>query len=371
MKRSEKNQNWLTQMILSAKPPAFQWQVPQIADSPPKEPPQEIKTHLEDAIRHLPPFEKTVVEGVYSHNFSHENLADILQVKPLLIQLVHAGALERLSTILKKGPAQIVSWLRWWAMHQQSQRAEVVSPASPGRTDRCLPLTRIYEVVLRGDWSELEREHLKDCPACSTAIKRVRKVAWHPTALELCRFLAGHLPDTPLRTDIQYHLEVSRCSRCRERAKRLQIFWQAIARFYGLSPYPLFKLQQSEDEVFKKDWSIPVVHINFFQRAPLTHFSLLPARYLAKEKMFEMRRFQSGETITDLVRGKKFDNALKIAEALIDPLMRQEGLLEIVVGMVEEGKFAEARQLTQKIDDALIRSAVQAYISDREKSATE
>jgi len=83
-------------------------------------------------------------------------------------------------------------------------------------TPDCLPLHRLCSGILHLDWTPEERRHLRACAYCRKLYRTFRRRMWHPSPRQLRRYWQGELTGWAAE-DIRYHLEVSRCRRCRSR----------------------------------------------------------------------------------------------------------------------------------------------------------
>src|SRR5262249_42773423 len=83
-------------------------------------------------------------------------------------------------------------------------------PAEPGH----LALPRLRTGLLRADWSEEEKDHLRRCAACQKAKEQMSREVWHPTAPQLFRHLRGRLTGDDA-IDVNYHLTEDQCRHCR------------------------------------------------------------------------------------------------------------------------------------------------------------
>jgi hypothetical protein len=77
----------------------------------------------------------------------------------------------------------------------------------------CLPLPRFRAVLLRGDWTAAEQEHIRGCAYCQKTREKVRQSLWHPTLWQMLLHNQGMLSGDEAPA-VRHHLEDDACSRC-------------------------------------------------------------------------------------------------------------------------------------------------------------
>ena len=197
-------------LLLWAKPDDWKWEPPKtLSPVKAKRPPEEVRERLGEVVLTLPDTEKEILQLRFVDGFSQEEIAKILGCKPLLVALIEQKAIERLAETLKTTEEAVRSWVAWWGKERRREiEAMLPKPSTP--SPKCLPLARIYEAVLRWDWSQEERRHIRRCARCRSVFNKVSKQAWHPS----CRQLWNYVTEGELSQDIRYHIEESKCRRC-------------------------------------------------------------------------------------------------------------------------------------------------------------
>lgn len=226
------------QLLQAAKPSEGRWQPP----SPflhvlPQEPPPPLRDCLEGAVATLPPTERAVTFLRFANGLTPDELAVLLDTTPLLIAVIEQGAIERLADALQVEPAAAAAFLAWWGTQQTPPAA------TPLRSPTCPFLNRLYEALLRWDWTDEERRHVADCPSCHAALAKARSTLWHPSVDLLWR----HVTDSPLteedRQDIAFHLQTDRCRRCTLLVtwvlRPLAQLWGAVPTAVAITPHPV------------------------------------------------------------------------------------------------------------------------------------
>lgn len=101
---------------------------------------------------------------------------------------------------------------------QQPERAGAMPLQPPG----CPPLSRIYQGILREDWTADELAFFSTNPAGQVLLVKVSREVWFPSSLNLGRFALGLEVSAKERRDIEHHLRVDRCARSLRLAQAIQ-----------------------------------------------------------------------------------------------------------------------------------------------------
>ncbi len=100
----------------------------------------------------------------------------------------------------------------------------------------CLSPARLRTALLREDWTEAEREHLRTCTYCQRMRDKVQKRLWFPSLWQLLWYrlkrLTGEEADA-----VADHLERDQCQRSLARLHLLEKIQNSVASF--LCPIPL------------------------------------------------------------------------------------------------------------------------------------
>jgi transcriptional regulator with XRE-family HTH domain len=210
----QENMGKWQRLLLWAKPDDWKWEPPKTLSAvKAKKPPEGVRERLDEVVLTLPDTEKEILQLRLVDGFSQEEIAEILGCKPLLVALIEQKAIERLAENLKAKEETVRSWVAWWGKERQREiEAALPKPSTP--SPKCLPLARIYEAVLRWDWSKEERRHIRRCARCRSVFNKVSKQVWHPSFRQLWNYVTEGELSRDERLDIRYHIEESKCRRC-------------------------------------------------------------------------------------------------------------------------------------------------------------
>ncbi len=95
----------------------------------------------------------------------------------------------------------------------------------------CPTMPRMYEAILREDWTETELTAIERTPEAQSLLSKINDSVWYPTKLQLFKHSIDQL-DGPELEDVSYHLEVDRC----KRSLRLFNWMKAPLGFRSLIP---------------------------------------------------------------------------------------------------------------------------------------
>jgi len=76
----------------------------------------------------------------------------------------------------------------------------------------CPTMPRMYEAILREDWTAAELDAIHQSPEAQALRERVNRHVWYPTKLQLFKYSRGLLEGDDLQ-DVRHHLEVDKCKR--------------------------------------------------------------------------------------------------------------------------------------------------------------
>ena len=85
-------------------------------------------------------------------------------------------------------------------------------PAPPSLPADCPTLPRMYQAIVRDDWTNAELAAIEKTPKAQMLLAKVDKSVWYPTKMQLFKHSVGLLKGDELE-DVKYHLEVDQCKR--------------------------------------------------------------------------------------------------------------------------------------------------------------
>ncbi|MFQ3610174.1 MAG: hypothetical protein SNJ72_01640 [Fimbriimonadales bacterium] len=106
----------------------------------------------------------------------------------------------------------------------------------------CLLPTRVRTALLREDWTEAEREHLRTCTFCQAMRDKLQPRLWFPSLWQLVLYRLGRLTGDEAEA-VARHLERDRCRRSLERLRQIEAVQGTIAAL--LQPIALPKSQMA------------------------------------------------------------------------------------------------------------------------------
>lgn len=213
---NERMEKW-RRLLEAAKPEGWKWQPPEEIEPPtPKEPPENIKSQLDDLIAKLPNMEEAILRLKLIGGLSSEEIAQMLGSKKVFVTVIEQGAVKRLAEMVGSNENEIYSWLEWWGKKKvEAIEAETANLPSRQPSPDCPSLDRLYVAHLRWDWTEQERQHIRSCEYCRFMAKKIRERIWHPSSAQLWKYVTEGDLRSEERLDIRYHLETDNCRRCR------------------------------------------------------------------------------------------------------------------------------------------------------------